>query len=72
MDIKFIYASMQVFDPSLKKKKKKKKTPFDLDAALAGDDGGDAETAAPAAKEPEEPEEKAKEDGQFIYLFPVC
>jgi len=51
-----------VFDPSLKKKKKKKKTPFDLDAALAGDDGGDAETSAPAAKEPEEPEEKAKED----------
>jgi len=50
-----------VFDLSLKKKKKKKKTPFDLDAALAGDEGGDAE-APPAAKEPEEPEEKAKED----------
>lgn len=50
------------FDPSLKKKKKKKKTPFDLDAALAGDEGGDAE-APPAPKETaEEPEEKAKED----------
>lgn len=49
-----------VFDLSLKKKKKKKKTPFDLDAALAGDEGGDEAPAA--AKESEEPEEKAKED----------
>merc|ERR1712241_336353 len=43
------------FDPTLKKKKKKKKTPFDLDAAVAGNDQSETaeakEDAAPAAAE---------------------
>lgn len=33
-----------IFDPSLMKKKKKKKTPFDLDAAMAAEEGGETET----------------------------
>jgi len=51
-----------VFDLSLKKKKKKKKTPFDLDAALAGDEP--TETEAPVQKEPaaEEEAEKPEKD----------
>ena len=52
MDL-YIYAFIpQAFDPTLKKKKKKKKTPFDLDAAVAGNDQSetaDKEDAAPAA-----------------------
>ena len=40
---------LQAFDPTLKKKKKKKKTPFDLDAAVAGND--QSETAAEAKEE---------------------
>merc|ERR1712117_914367 len=43
------------FDPTLKKKKKKKKTPFDLDAVVAGNDQSETaearEDAAPAAAE---------------------
>nr|XP_029734849.1 eukaryotic translation initiation factor 2 subunit 2-like [Aedes albopictus] len=35
-----------IFDPSLMKKKKKKKTPFDLEGAMAAEEGG--ETEAPA------------------------
>jgi len=54
-------AAEAVFDPSLKKKKKKKKTPFDLDAALAGDDPTEATTEAPT----EEPEMEDKIDEDF-------
>ena len=47
---------MQAFDPTLKKKKKKKKTPFDLDAAVAGNnDNQSGETAAAEAKEEADP-----------------
>lgn len=35
-----------IFDPSLMKKKKKKKTPFDLDGAMAPEEGGEAEAPA--------------------------
>lgn len=35
-----------IFDPSLMKKKKKKKTPFDLDGAMAAEEGGDSEGPA--------------------------
>lgn len=35
-----------IFDPSLMKKKKKKKTPFDLDSAMAADEGSEAEGPA--------------------------
>ena len=47
----------QIFDPSLKKKKKKKKTPFDLDAAMAG------ESQPSDAPEPEPPAEPPAENG---------
>lgn len=51
-----------MFDPTLKKKKKKKKTPFDLDAALAGEEPAEPTTETPAQNEPEETEEKKDED----------
>lgn len=35
-----------IFDPALMKKKKKKKTPFDLDGAMAAEEGGEAEAPA--------------------------
>lgn len=38
-----------IFDPSLMKKKKKKKTPFDLDGAMASEEGGEAEAPASEA-----------------------
>jgi len=59
-----------VFDPSLKKKKKKKKTPFDLDAALAGDDATETtETSEPkdqaAETAPAQDEEKTDKTDDF-------
>jgi len=54
-----------VFDPTLKKKKKKKKTPFDLDAAMAGESAATEEVEAPSA----EPEEKPAEQEEKIEDF---
>ena len=50
----------QIFDPSLKKKKKKKKTPFDADAAMGAEEGGDA---GPAGCDAAEPAAEQIEDG---------
>ncbi|XP_014678308.1 PREDICTED: eukaryotic translation initiation factor 2 subunit 2-like, partial [Priapulus caudatus] len=60
-----------LFDPSIKKKKKKKKTPFDLDAAMAGETNAEpvenrTEDRIEAFVVEEELEEKKEED-DFAY-----
>ena len=61
-DICMVFASFQMFDPSTKKKKKGKKKPFDLDAALLGEDVG-TDATEPAASEGGEAVDNAKQEG---------
>lgn len=53
----FISASLQIFDPNLKKKKKKK-TGFNLDAALAEGSGAPPQESAPTPENGEVQEAK--------------
>ena len=51
----------------MKKKKKKKKTPFDLDAALAGE-SVEEKTETQTQEQPTQPEETPKIDGRILFI----
>lgn len=57
-----IIYKLQIFDASLKKKKKKKKTPFNLDAAMAGESQPSQNTEAEEPSPTDENEENTTKE----------